>query len=263
MKIGIALGGGGAKGFAHLGVLRVLKDAGIDCDIVAGTSIGALVGAIYASGNIERFEEYAKKINRAELALRLGPGWPSQGLFNGNYVEKVLKDFVPEKYIEELNKPFAAVCVDLKKAQIITFKEGDIGTAVKASASIPGLFKPVIYKDMVLMDGGVLESVPVAAARELGAQAVIAVDLLADLSYSPDHEKGFYSIVELIQRGSILPQRCISQFRYEKDPPEILIKPRVSHVKFLDFHLGPQIMECGVQAAQEMLPDILRLINKN
>ena len=114
MKIGIALGGGGAKGFAHLGVLRVLKDAGIDCSIVAGTSIGALVGVIYASGNIDKFEEYAANISRAELAIRLGPSWPAMGLFTGDYVEKLLNDFVPEKNIEELKKPF---CRSLCRSQ--------------------------------------------------------------------------------------------------------------------------------------------------
>ncbi len=263
MKIAIALGGGGAKGFAHLGVLRVLRDAGIDCDIVAGTSIGALVGVVYASGSIERFEEYAANVSRAELALRLGPSWPAMGIFTGDYIEKLLNDFVPETNIEELKKPFAALSVDLKKAEVITFTEGDLRTAVHASVSIPGLFKPVIYEDKILVDGGILESVPVAAARELGARVVIAVDLLADISNSTDQEAGNWSIVEIVQRSSIIAQRQINQFRYEKNPPDILIEPRVSHVKVMDFHRGREIIECGIQAAEEALPDILELLNKN
>jgi len=262
MKIGIALGGGGAKGFAHLGVLRVLKNAGIDCEVVAGTSIGALVGAVYASGSIDRFEEYAANLSRTELALRLGPSWPAMGLFTGDYIEKILNDFVPERNIEELKKPFAALSVDLKKAEVITFKEGNLRTAVHASVSIPGLFKPVLYNDKILVDGGVLESVPVAAARELGARSVIAVDLLSDLSISPDQEEGNWSIVEIVQRSSIIAQRRINQFRYEKDPPEILIQPRVSHVRVMDFHRGREIMECGIKAGEEVLPDLLHLLNK-
>ena len=263
MKIGIALGGGGAKGFAHLGVLRVLRDAGIDFDIVTGTSIGALVGVIYASGGIDEFEEYAANISRAELAIRLGPTWPGAGLFTGDYIEKLLNDFVPEKNIEELKKPFAALSVDLKKAEVITFTEGDLRRAVHASVSIPGLFKPIIYKDKGLVDGGVLESVPVAAARNLGARVVIAVDLLADISNSTDQEEGNWSIVEIVQRSSIIAQRQINQFRYEKDPPEVMIKPRVSHVKVMDFHLGRDIIECGIQAAEEALPDIRRILGKS
>jgi NTE family protein len=261
MKIGLALGGGGAKGFAHLGVLRVLKDAGIDCDVVAGTSVGALVGVIYASGSIEKFEEYAANISRAELALRLGPSWPVMGLFSGDYIEKILQDFVSERNIEELKKPFAALSVDLKKAEVVTFKEGDLRTAVHASVSIPGLFKPLIYEDKVLVDGGVLESVPVAAARELGARVVIAVDLLSDISNSPDQEDGSWSIMEIVQRSSIIAQRRLNQFRYEKDRPEILIQPRVSHVKVMDFHRGREIIKCGIKAAEEVLPELQGLLN--
>ena len=261
MKIGIALGGGGAKGFAHLGVLKVLGDAGIDFDVVAGTSIGALVGAVYASGNLESFAEYASHINRAELALRLGPGWPAKGLFSGNYIEKILEEFVPEKDIQDLKKPFAALSVDVKKAEVITFKEGDLRPAVRASASIPGLFKPLIYKDKVLVDGGILECVPVAAARDLGADIVVAVDLLSDISNTPSQEQGDWSIVEIVQRSSIIAQRRINKFRYEKDPPEILIEPLVSNVKVLDFHRGPEIIEYGVHAAQQLLPEILKKLS--
>ena len=262
MKIGIALGGGAAKGFAHLGVLKVLREAGIEFDVVAGTSIGALVGAVYASGRLEKIESYASSLSRAKLAINLGPTWPARGLFSGNYIDKLVSDFIPVSTIEDLGKPFAAVCVDLKKAEIITFKEGDLHTALRASMSVPGLFKPLIYRDKILVDGGVLESVPVEAVRGLGADFVIAVDLLSDISGSPVNEGGEWSIVEIVQRSSIIAQRRLSQFRYEKDPPDILITPSVSDVKVVDFHRGPEIIERGVKAAEQVLPDLLKKLNK-
>lgn len=259
MKIGIALGGGGAKGFAHLGVLNALTEAGIDCDIVAGTSIGALIGAVYASGDIKRLEEYAKNLSLADLPFLLGPAWPSGGLFSGKYVEKLLRDFVPVSVIEKLGKPFAAVCVDLKKAQTVTFTRGDLHLAVRASMSIPGLFKPVRYEDKLLVDGGVLESVPVAAARKLGADFIIAVDLLADLTETGEIK---WSLIDIVQRSSVIAQRCITQYRFQEDPPDIVIRPTLSHVKVMDFHRGRQIIEYGSRAAEEILPELLRLAGK-
>lgn len=243
-------------------MLKVLRDAGIEFDVVAGTSIGALVGVVYASGGIEKLERYAQNVSRAELAIRLGPGWPTMGIFSGNYIEELLNDFVPERKIEELEKPFSALAVDLKTADVITFTKGDLRTAVHASVSIPGLFKPVFYEDKILVDGGILVSVPVKAARDLGADIVVAVDLIDDISNSPDQLEGNWSIVEVIQRSSIITQRQINHFRYEKDPPEILIQPNVSHVKVMDFHRGGDIIECGTSAAEKAVPDILRLLEK-
>lgn len=259
MKIGIALGGGGAKGFAHLGVLNALTEAGIDCDIVAGTSIGALIGAVYSSGDIKRLEEYAKNLSLTDLPFLLGPTWPAGGLFSGKYIEKLLRDFVPVSDIEKLSKPFAAVSVDLKKAELFTFKEGDLHIAVRASTSIPGIFKPVHFEDKLLVDGGVLESVPVAAARELGADLVIAVDLLSDLTQTGDRK---WSLIDIVQRSSVIAQRRITQYRFQEDPPDIVIRPTLSHVKVMDFHRGRQIIEYGSRAAEKILPELLRLTGK-
>lgn len=262
MKLGIALGGGGARGFAHLGVLKVLRQAGIEFDVVAGTSVGALVGVVYASGGTEELEKYAQRVNRAEIAVRLGPGWPNMGIFSGKYIEELVHEFVPERNIEELRKPFCALTVDLKTAEIITFTKGDLSTAVRASVSIPGLFKPVFYEDKILVDGGILMSVPVKAAKDLGADAVFAVDLLEDISNSKHQLEGTWSLGEIIQRTSIMAQRQINHFRYVKDPPDILITPKVSHVRVMDYHKGREVMECGIRAAEKALPDILSFLDE-
>jgi NTE family protein len=178
MRIGIALGGGAAKGFAHIGVLNALAQAGIEFDIIAGTSIGALVGAAYAAGRLKNLEEASTKIKLTDIPLLLGPTWPKQGLFSGRKILKLLNEIINVKNIEDLRKRFAAVCVDLKNEEIVTFTSGNLHQAIRASIAIPAVFTPVIFEGKFLVDGGVLEPVPVQAAHSLGADFIVAVDLL-------------------------------------------------------------------------------------
>jgi NTE family protein len=178
MKNGIALGSGGAKGFAHIGVLNALAQAGIEFDVVAGTSIGALVGAAYAADSLKKLEEASTKIKLTDIPLLLGPTWPKQGLFSGRKVLKLLNEIINVENIEDLSKPFAAVCVDLKNEEIVTFTSGNLHQAIRASIAIPAVFTPVVFEGKCLVDGGVLEPVPVQAARSLGADFIVAVDLL-------------------------------------------------------------------------------------
>ena len=264
MKIGLALGGGGAKGFAHLGVMEVLTEAGIEFDVVAGTSIGALIGAVYVSGNIDKIQRFAVNIGITDIPFLLGPTWPKGGLFSGSYVDKLIDKFINIENIEDLKKPFAAVCVDLNKAEVVTFTTGNLKRAIRASTSIPGLFKPVIFEDKLLVDGGVLESVPDQAVRDLGADFIVAVDLLSDLSDSSSFKKGGNpSIVEVVQRSSILAQRKITEYKFKESPPDILIQPPLSDVKVMDFHNGKSVIEIGRETAQKVLPELLKKINKN
>lgn len=294
MKIGIALGGGGAKGFAHLGVLRALKDAGVGCDIVAGTSIGAFVGAVYAAGQVERLNTYATTIRGMDIPFLLGPTWPSRGLFTGKQIEKLLGKFIQVDNIEELDKPFAAVSVDLNKAEVHTFKSGNLNRAVRASISIPGLFTPVMFEDKLLADGGILDPVPVRTVKELGADIVIAVDLLGNFApLSMSGERGgtyvkdslrslgekFYveglfgsvnngedfqtSILEVIQRSSITAQKRLTEYGFKEFPPDIIIRPPLSKVHFLDFRNGEGIIKIGYKAAQEIIPNLMDLLGKN
>jgi len=264
MKLGLALGGGGAKGFAHLGVLEVLTQAGIEFDVVAGTSIGALIGAVYVSGNLEKLERFATNIGITDIPFLLGPTWPKGGLFSGKYVEKLIDEFIDLENIEDLKKPFAAVSVDLNKAEVITFTNGNLKRAMRASTSIPGLFKPVVFEDKLLVDGGVLESVPLEAVRALGADFIVAVDLLSDISI-PHGSKQYKtpSIVEVVQRSSIIAQRKITEYKFNENPPDIVIRPPLSEVKVMDFHNGKSIVEIGRETAQKVLPELLEKINKN
>lgn len=180
MKIGIALGAGGAKGFAHVGVLKVLAEIGVECDIVVGTSMGALIGSAYAGGKIQELEEAACKIKLTDIPGILSPTWSKQGLCSGRGFLDHLEKILDVENIEDLKKTFAAVCVDLNKSEPFTFTKGAICQAVQASMAIPAIFKPVIFQGKLLVDGGVLDPVPVEATRSLGADFVIAVDLLTN-----------------------------------------------------------------------------------
>ncbi len=180
MKIGIALSGGGAKGFAHIGVLNAINRAGIEIDAVSGTSMGALVGAFYASGKLEELQERASGIRLRDIPLLLSPTISKQGLFSGKNIEKFLREFLGGKKIENLNRKYAAVCIDLNRSNVITFTKGDLVHAVRASIAIPGVFKPVVLKDKLLVDGGIMEPLPVRAAHEIGSDFVIAVDVISD-----------------------------------------------------------------------------------
>lgn len=262
MKLGLALGGGGAKGFAHLGILQVLSEAGIEFDVVAGTSIGALIGAVYVSGNLDSLEKFATNIAMTDLPFMLKPTWPRGGLLSATYVEELVDKFVQVEDIEDLKKPFAAVSVDLNKAQVITFSKGDLKRAIRASTSIPGVFKPVYYEDKILVDGGILESVPLDAVRNLGADFIVAVDLLSDLSGNQNFDHGKPSIIEIVQRSSIVAQRKITEYKFKENPPDVVISPPLSEVGVMDFHNGKPIFDIGREAAQKVLPDLLEKIKK-
>lgn len=264
MKLGLALGGGGAKGFAHLGILEVFDEAGIEFDIVAGTSIGAFIGAVYISHNLYELKQFSVNIGIADLPFLLGPTWPKGGLFSGKSLENLIDEYISVKNIEELRKPFAAVCVDLNKGETVTFTSGNLKRAIRASTSIPGLFKPILFEDKLLVDGGVLDSVPDQAARDLGADFIVAVDLLSDLSGNQSFSNNKPpSIVDVVQRSSILAQRKITEYKFKEHPPDLIISPPLSHIKVMDFHNGKSIVEIGREAAQKVLPELLKKLKKD
>ena len=180
MKIGLALGGGGAKGFAHIGVLNALNDAGIPIDIIAGTSIGALVGAVYAAGHLKELEEKSSLLRITDIPMLLSPTVSAKGLFSGKQVLSLLDEFVDYENIEDLPIPFAAVAADLLASEAVVFTRGNIRQAVRASIAIPVIFTPVTLGDRTLVDGGTVDPVPVETARALGADIVIAIDLFGN-----------------------------------------------------------------------------------
>ena len=180
-KIGLALGSGSARGWAHIGVIRALEDAGIKLDYVAGTSIGALVGAVYASGNIDSLEEVVLKLDWKQIVYFFDVVFPKSGLIDGNKVANFVRTHVKEINIEELTLPFRAISTNLATGSEVVIEKGDIIEAVRASISVPGIFTPVRKNGTLLVDGGLVNPVPVSVVREMGADFVIAVDLNHDI----------------------------------------------------------------------------------
>lgn len=291
MKLGIALGGGGAKGYAHLGILKALKEAGLEFDIVTGTSIGAFIGAVYAGGGLKKLEEISHGIKLKDLPRILAPAFSKHGLLSGNYIKKLLDRVINIENIEDLEIPFAAVCVDINKGEVVAFSSGSIQNAIRASIAIPGLFTPVIDGEKFLVDGGVLDPVPVEAARNLGADIVIAVDLISDyktfsedigtkriLKDLPFHtelehlgdyiktlgesiyifeakDRGIFSsktVADIIQRISVVTQSRVVDLGFKLNPPDLVIRPDVTDIGILDFHKGKEGIEIGTKAVKKL-----------
>jgi NTE family protein len=175
--VGLALGSGSARGWAHIGVIRALTEAGIHVDYIAGTSIGSLVGAVYASGGIGTLEDVVLQFDWKQIAYFLDVVLPKSGLIDGKRVSAFIRSHVKGINIEELPIPFCAVATDLGTGNEVILKQGDIIEAVRASISVPGIFTPVKKNGTILVDGGLVNPVPVSVARQMGADFVIAVDL--------------------------------------------------------------------------------------
>ena len=169
-----------------------------------------------------------------------------------------LKEIIPESNIEELPKSYSAVCVDLNKPQIVTLTKGNLVTAVRASISIPGIFTPIKSGDQLLVDGGVLEPVPVEAARNMGADIVIAVDLLSKSKQFKNLQDG--TIIDIIQKTSIATQQGLTKFRMQLHPPDLVIEPDVSDLGILDFENGEKVIKIGEAETEKMIPEIKKLI---
>lgn len=176
-RVGLALGSGSARGLAHLGVIRAIVDAGIEVDFIAGTSMGALIGAIHAAGKLDQLETTFQKFDWKRMISFLDVILPKSGLLDGAKVSEMIRAHVHADSIEALPMPFAAVATDIVSGEEVVIRSGDVIEAVRASISVPGLFTPVRSHGRILVDGGLTNPVPVSVARAMGADIVIAVDL--------------------------------------------------------------------------------------
>ena len=247
VKVGLALGGGAAKGFAHIGVIKVLEANGFEPVVVSGTSAGSVVGALYASGmGPLQLQQHAIALDEDEIR--------DVSLFSGGLVEgRLLQDYVNrlvgQRPIDRFAKPFAAVATRLEDGKRSVFVRGDTGQAVRASSSIPGVFEPVTIGKWHYVDGGVTSPVPVDAARQLGADLVIAVDISSQASGSmPD---GMLGIVN--QSVTIMGRKLGAQ---ELARADVVIRPEVNGIGAADFEQRNHAILQGEQAALAALPQI-------
>ncbi|MCC4605618.1 patatin-like phospholipase family protein [Xanthomonas campestris] len=247
VKIGIALGGGAAKGFAHIGVIKMLEANGLAPVVVSGTSAGSVVGALYASG-MDAFQMQEKAVALDQTSIR-DVRLLSGGLVQGQKLQDYVNTQLGGKPIETLRKPFAAVSTRLEDGERIVFVRGNAGQAVRASSSIPGVFEPVTIGNYHFVDGGVVSPVPVDAARQLGAEFVVAVDISSKASgKNPGDLLGTVN-----QSISIMGQRLGEA---ELKRADVVIRPKVSDIGSADFNQrGTAILE-GERAAMAAMPQI-------
>ncbi|MDQ1817881.1 patatin-like phospholipase family protein [Massilia sp. CCM 9210] len=251
IRIGLALGGGAARGFAHIGVIKALEAQGIYPEIVVGTSAGSVVGAMYAAGNDGfALQKTAMEMDEAEISDWAMPLFgKSSGVLKGealqNYVNKAVKN-VP---IEKLKIPFGAVATDLNNGQPILFRRGNTGQAVRASSSVPSVFQPVRIGDRSYVDGGLVAPVPVRFVREMGADFIIAVNI----SSQTDAQAAVSSLEVLMQTFAIMGQRLN---HYELKDADIVISPALAKMGSNDFAGRNRAIMAGEQAAAAMMPQI-------
>ncbi len=263
---GLALSGGGARGLAHIGVLSVLEQADIHIEAIAGTSIGAILGAAYAAGRTPaELREVSAELGGFGRMIGLADlGIPHSGLIKGTTVARILRElFEPHRRFDTLGIPLAVAAVDLRRAEDVALTTGDLLRAVQASMAVPGIFPPVEWEDRLLVDGGVLNNLPVDLARQLGAGVVLAVDVGLD----PRQEETWQNTklpklgMHMWRAASVMMARNTAA-KLAEAPPDILIRPRLPArvTSVAGFRRADELIEAGSRAAHEVLAELQRLL---
>jgi NTE family protein len=290
-RIGLALGGGAARGWAAIGIVRRLRDAGFVPDVVAGTSMGAVVGAFDLAGRLDALETFAAELTPRRifslLDLRLG----GSGLVGGDRLAKLILSHLGDGRIEDLGRPFTAVATELTTGHEIWLNSGRLLDALRASYALPGIFEPVRIGRRLLVDGALVNPVPVSVCRALGAELVIAVNLSTDTfahgtvvqtmpaeaaaeAAKPVETGLAQGLLRRVFGGSIdapglttvmmesfnIIQDRITRSRLAGDPPDVMIAPRLGHIGLFDFHRAREAIAVGVAAADRALPEIGSLV---
>lgn len=246
-RIGLALGGGATRGFAHIGVIQVLEEAGIKPDLVAGTSAGSLVATMYAAGRSGA--ELAKVALAMDESAITDWAFPGRGLIRGEALARYVREQTGQRTIEQLPMPLGIVATDLDNGEPVLFRRGDAGTAVRASSAVPAVFQPVSINGREYVDGGLASPVPVRFARQMGAEFVIAVDI----SSPPDGNATGDPMRMLLQTFAIM-SRSINTF--ELRDADVVVRPRLVGVSSADFTVRRKAIAAGREAALAVLPAI-------
>jgi len=254
-KIGLVLGGGAARGFAHIGVIQVLEEAGIKPNLVVGTSAGSLVAALYASGkNGTQLQKVAETMEEATFADWTLPIF-SRGLLRGEALGRYVSLQVNGRVIESTPMPLGIVATDLNSGQGMLFQRGDIATAVRASSAVPAIFQPVKISGRDYVDGGLVSPVPVRYARQMGAELVIAVDI----SSLPEGNAASDTLQVLMQTFTIMI-KSINNFELRE--ADLVVRPALAGVASSDFSARRRSIEAGRAAMLALLPQLKLALNK-
>ena len=285
-RIGIALGSGAARGWAHIGVMRGLKEAGIVADIVAGTSMGALVGGCEVAGQLDALEAFARDLSRRRLLTLLDLNFSGAGLLKGEKLSRMLDLSLADLKIEKLDRTFVAIATELATGHEIWLRQNSLTTAMRASYALPGIFPPVEFEGRILIDGALVNPIPTSTARAFGSRLVIAVNLnpsamgqsiplngRLDNPVSPEPNGNMEmvsafkrkifgsraaepSVVNVMLGAFNISLDRIARARLASDPPDVTITPQVGHIGLSDFDKADETIELGHQAAVAAIPHI-------
>jgi NTE family protein len=296
-KIGLALGGGAARGWSHIGVLKALDEIGIKPDIIAGTSIGAVVGGSYAAGALEDLETFARDLTRRRVFGLLDLNFAGSGLIAGNRLTKLLEARLRGRRIEEFTTRFVCVATELGTGHEIWISRGRLVEAMRASYALPGIFQPINVNGRWLVDGALVNPVPVSAARALGAEIVIAVNLNADIfgrgTVVQDHsaeplaehamnemstpglttdarkvlrrqlvgnDQGPPGISTVMLEAFNIIQDRIARSRLAGDPPDLLLGPKLSRIGHFEFHRAAESIDAGYECCRKAAAEIGEIV---
>lgn len=297
-RIGLALGSGASRGWSHIGVINTLLQEGIEPDIVCGTSVGAMIGASYLAGNLDKLERWVLGSTRTDVLRFFDIRFSHAGLVDATRLTRFLHSYVADGgvRIEDLPKKYAAVSTNLDTGREVWFSEGGVADAVRASMAMPGLFPPVHYNHAWLVDGGLVNPVPIATCRSLGADVVVAVNLNSDIvgkhstraieaaprgknnllaslkrtaieyssaifpnSTEDDDAPGlYYAIANSIN----IVQDQVTRSRLAGDPADILISPKLAHIGMLEFHRAKEAIDEGEKCVQKSLNEIRAAVHR-
>ncbi len=278
-RIGLALGSGVGRGWAHIGVLKGLEKAGVEADVISGTSIGALVAGVHLAGHLDALESWARSLNRMRMMRYLDLSMQSGGMIGGRRLGRILTENLGDLVVEHLPKPFIAVATELATGHEIWLREGPLVEALRASYALPGIFPPVEIESRPLVDGALVNPVPVSVCRAMGARLVIAVNLNADMlgkdrqqmidaqNGSKNGNGGAARVLETLFRRDGTPgmfnvmasalnilQDRLGRSRLAGEPPDVTIAPRVGHIGLLDFDCAEELIEQGEAAVERSMP---------
>jgi len=281
-KLGLALGGGVARGWAHIGAVRRLEELGAIPDILAGTSVGALVGGFWRAGRLDALEEWARSLSPTRMLSYVDVVLNGAGLMGGKRLEKALLRYLPPTEIRDMPHKFVAVTAELATGHEVWLREGDLAEAMQAAYALPGIFPPRAVDGRWLIDGALVNPLPVSACRAMGARVVIAIGLHADafnlgvaqrrarfgeMHPSVEHAKG--GIAKLFQSSASAPgvgsvmlasfnilMDRITRSRLAGEPPDVLITPQVGHISLLEFDKAEEMIALGRKAVDDARPQI-------
>jgi len=284
-NVALVLSGGGARGIAHIGAIEVLEEKGFKITSISGTSMGAMVGAVYALGKLPEFKKWLLNIDKLELFKLIDFTFSAQGFIKGDRLFKELKQFLPDTNIEDLDVSYSAIATDIMNKREIVFTQGPIFDAVRASISTPSVFTPVKTASTMLIDGGTVNNLPLDRVKRSGEDILVAIDSIANVPFYEDEKeeviyqnkikkfKSYFdeikskrisaqlSYLEIIDKSVNIMIEEVVKFKVAKYPPDVFIKISNDACTLFDFYKAKEIISYGREAANEQIEKYLELNN--